>query len=188
MTRARWIQSAASLCALWLVGALVCLPHLQRDLETAAQDVLAQQPALHQRMSGLHLEFSGQQARLSGSVRTPQDRSLIEATVSDLVRVPTTFSLGLARHLNPVSSVRSELEVVPSPPGWMLLAANGEHARLLGTAANAYEARDLAHSVQTAWSTRGGSSDGMPGTDAANHDEAASVSATLRTVPSPPSC
>jgi len=187
MTRARWIQSAASLCALWLVGALVCLPHLQRDLETAAQDVLAQQPALRQRMSGLRLEFSGQQARLSGSVRTPQDRSLIEATVSDLVRVPTTFSLGLARHLNPVSSVRSELEVIPSPPGWMLLAANGANARLLGTAANAYEARDLAHSVQTAWSTRGGSSDGMPGTDAVNHDEAASVSATLRTVPFPPS-
>ena len=69
----------------------------------------------------------------------------------------------------------------------MLLAANGPHARLLGTAANAYEARDLAHSVQAAWSTRGGSSDGMPGTDAENHDEAASVSATLRTVPAPPS-
>jgi|GEM_PF-647992 len=186
MTRARWIQSAASLFALWLVGALVCLPHLQRDLETAALDVLAQQPALRHRMSGLHLEFSGQQARLSGSVRTPQDRSLIESTMSDRVRVPAPFSLGFWRHLNPVSSVRSELEVVPSPPGWMLLAANGGQARLLGTAANAYEARDLAHGVQNAWSTRGGSSDGMPGSDAENHDEAASVSATLRSVPAPP--
>ena len=187
MTRARWILSAASLFALWLIGALVFLPRMQSALATAAQEVLAQQPALLKRLGGLQLVFDGQQARLIGSVRTPQDRSLIESTVRDLVRLPAPLSSSLGRGLNPVSGVQSELEVVPFPPGWMLLAANGEHARLLGTAANAYEARDLARSVQEKWRTRGGLSEGMPGTDAENYDEAASVAATLRTVPAPPS-
>ncbi|MHB1079689.1 MAG: hypothetical protein ACYC67_09810 [Prosthecobacter sp.] len=187
MTRARWILSAATLFALWLVGALVCLPHLQRDLETAAQEVLSQQPALSKRLGGLHLEFDGQKAHLTGSVRTPADRSLIETTVRDQVRLPTPLSFGLGRSLNPVGGLQSEVEVIPSPPGWILLAADGAHARLLGTTANAYEARDLARSVQEAWSLRGGVSEGMPGTDAENHDEAASISTTLRTVPAPQS-
>lgn len=187
MTRARWILSAASLFALWLMGALVCLPHLQRDLETAAQEVLSQQPALRQRMGGLHLVFDGLQARLTGSMRTQEDRSRVENTVRDLVRLPAPLSAGLGRQLNPVSAVQSEIEVIPSPPGWMLLAADGAHARLLGTAANALEARDLAHSVQEAWGIRGGVSEGLPGTDAENHDEAASVTTTLRSVPAPQS-
>ncbi len=187
MTRARWILSAASLFALWLIGALVCLPHLQRDLETAAQDVLSKQPALRKRLGGLHLTFDGQQARLTGSVRTLEDRSLVENTVRDLVRLPAPLSAGLGRLLNPVSALQSEVEIIPSPPGWMLLAADGVHARLLGTAANTYEARDLAHSVQEAWGTRGGMSEGMPGTDAENHDEATSVSTTIHTVPAPQS-
>lgn len=187
MTRARWILSAASLFALWLIGALVCLPYLQRDLETAAKDLLSQQPALRHRMDGLQLVFDGQQARLTGSVRTQEDRSRVESTVRDLVRLPAPLSFGLGRHLNPVSTVHSEVEVIPSPPGWLLLAADGTHARLLGTAATPLEARDLAHSVQEAWSTRGGMSDGMPGTDAENHDETYSVATTLRTVPAPQS-
>ncbi|MCF7788745.1 MAG: hypothetical protein K9N47_21655 [Prosthecobacter sp.] len=185
MTRARWILSAASLFALWLLGALVCLPHLQRDLKTAAQDVLSQQPDLRNRTGGLQIGFNGQQARLTGSVRTQEDRSRVENAVRDLVSLPAPLSLGLGRHLNPVSAVQSEVEVIPSPPGWMLLAADGPHARLLGTAANEYEARDLARSVQEAWSIQGGVSEGMPGTDAGNHDEAANVSTTLRTVPAP---
>jgi len=187
MTRARWILSAASLFALWLIGALYCVPRLQRDLETGAQEVLAGQPALSKRLGGLHLVFDGQQAHLTGSVRTPQDRSLIETAMHEQVRVPTPLSAFLGRHLNPVSGVQNEIEVVPYPPGWLLLATNGAHARLLGTAANEFEARDLAHSVQENWSTRGGTTEGMPDTDADQHDEAASVSATLRTLPAPQS-
>ncbi|MBN8418651.1 MAG: hypothetical protein J0L73_07050 [Verrucomicrobia bacterium] len=187
MTRARWLLSAASLSALWLLGALVWLPHLSRDLKAAAQDVLSQQPALQNRLGGLNLEFDGRQARLSGSVRTLEDRRMAENAVREGVRLPAPLSAGLGRHLNPVSDVLSEVEVIPSPPGWMLLAADGAHARLLGTAANSYEARDLARSVQEAWNLHGGMSEGMPGIDAENHDEAASVSTTLRTVPAPQS-
>ncbi|WP_395742847.1 hypothetical protein [Prosthecobacter sp.] len=185
MTRARWLLSAASLFALWLAGALVLLPRLQRDLETAARETLSRQPALNERLGGLQLAFDGLQARLTGSVRTAQDRSTLEAAVQDLVRAPAPLTGGLARRLNPVSSVRNEVEVIPFPPGWMLLAAQGGRARLLGTAADDYEARDLARSVQESWSMQGGMTEGTPGTDAGRHDEAASVSATLRTLPAP---
>ncbi|MDB6005816.1 MAG: hypothetical protein JWR15_2803 [Prosthecobacter sp.] len=187
MTRARWILSAALLFALWLVGVLVCVPRLQRDLEAAAESTLSQQTTLIKRLGGLRLAFDGQQARLSGSVRTLDDRSAIEMTVRELVRTPAPFSGGLGMRLNPVSAVHSEIEVVPYPPGWLLLAANGTHARLLGTAANAYEARDLARSVQESWSGQGGMGEGLPGIDTDNHDEAANVSATLRAVPAPQS-
>ncbi len=186
MTRARWILSAASLFALWLLGALVFLPGMQGTLEAAAQEVLSKQPELKNRMGALRLTFDGQQAHLHGNVRTPQDRSRIEAAVGNLVRAPTPLSSGLGLHLNPVGGVRSEIEIVPYAPGWLLLAADGPRARLLGTAASAYEARDLARSVQDQWDTRGGSAAGLPATDAEAHDEAASVSATLRGIPTPP--
>ncbi|MBB5033415.1 BON domain-containing protein [Prosthecobacter vanneervenii] len=185
MTRARWILSAASLFALWLLGALVLLPVMQRTLEAAAKDTLSKQTELKDRLGALQVTFDGQQAHLRGSVRTAQDRNRIEAAVRDLVRAPAPLSGGLGLHLNPVGGVRSEIEIVPYAPGWLLLAANGPRARLLGTAANAYEARDLARSVQDQWDTRGGSTEGMPGTDAEVHDEAASVSTTLRGIPAP---
>ncbi|MCB1277199.1 BON domain-containing protein [Prosthecobacter sp.] len=185
MTRARWIISAVTLFALWLIGALIVLPHLQRDLETAAQSVLARQPALEKRLDRLHLVFNGQQAHLTGRVRTPEDRHVIEAAVRDLVRAPTPLTGGLGLRLNPVSRVINDIEVSPYPPGWLLLAATGPGARLLGAAATDYEARDLARSVQQSWSAQGGSSAGTPEVDGKNHDEAASVSTTLRAVPIP---
>ena len=185
MTRARWILSAASLFALWLIGALLILPRMERDLAAAAQNMLAQQHPLLKRLGQLHLVFDGQQAHLTGSVRTALDRSAVETAVQNLVRVPPPFSLGLGSSLNPVSGVRNSVEVAPYPTGWMLLAAKGAQARLLGAAASVYEARDLARSVQESWSARGGATEGMPDADTENHDEAASVSATLRAVPAP---
>ncbi len=185
MNRARWILSAATLLVFWLIGAFIFVPRMQRDLEAAAQNTLSQQATLAKRLGGLRLVFDGQQAHLSGSVRTIQDRLIIEAAVQDLVRAPTPLTGGLGMRLNPVSNVLNEIEIAPYPPGWMLLAAAGTRARLLGTAASEYEARDLARSVQESWSSKGGMVEGSPGTDADTHDEAANVSATLRGVPSP---
>ena len=133
----------------------------------------------------MRLAFDGQQAHLTGSVRTLQDRLTVETAVRDLVRAPTPLSASLGLRLNPVSAVRNEIEVAPYPPGWLLLAATGTHARLLGTAANDYEARDLARSVQENWSTQGGMAEGTPDTDGESHDEAINVTATLRGVPAP---
>ncbi|HBJ82555.1 MAG TPA: hypothetical protein DDZ88_01495 [Verrucomicrobiales bacterium] len=187
MNRARWITSVVTLSALWLLGALVLAPRVQIALETAARETLERQPVLARRLDRLQLAFDGQQARLSGAVRTAQDRSAIEQTVRDLVRAPTPLAASLGLRLNPVSAVHNEIEVVPLPPGWLLLAATGLRARLLGTAASEFEARDLARSVQEGWGTRGGVVQGMPLIDGENHDEAASVTATLRGVPAPQS-
>lgn len=185
MTPARWITASATLFGLWLLGATVFVPRIQRDLQEASQAALETQSTLAKRMGRLELRFEGQQARVSGKVRTQGDRLAIETTLRDLVRVPTPLAGSLGMRLNPVSSVRSEIEIAPYPAGWMLLAASGPQARLLGTAANDYEARDLAHSVQESWNATGGVATGVLGADGENHDEAASVSATLRGVPSP---
>jgi hypothetical protein len=187
MNRARWITSVVTLTALWLLGALVLAPRVQNALETAARETLERQPVLVRRLDRLQLAFDGQQARLRGAVRTAQDRSAIEQTVRDLVRAPTPLAASLGLRLNPVSAVHHEIEVAPLPPGWLLLAATGPQARLLGTAANEFEARDLARSVQEGWGTRGGVVQGMPRIDGDHHDEAASVTATLRGVPAPQS-
>lgn len=186
MTRARWITSSLVLCALWSLGAFVLVPRMERDLAAAARDTLSRQPSLQKRLDRLHVAFDGQQALLRGQVRTHDDLQVAEATVRDLVRAPTPLSGSLGLRLNPVSEVRNAVEVLPFPAGWLLLAANGPQATLLGTAANEYEARDLSRSVQDGWNAHGGTTKGALTTDAENHDEAANVTATLRGIPTPP--
>lgn len=186
MTRTRWIIAAVTLFALWLIGALVCVPRMERALAAAAQRTLSQQPALASRLGRLQLTFDGQQAQLAGSVRTAEDRQVIAAALRDLVRAPTPLTGSLGLRLNPVSAVLNHIEVSPYPPGWLLLAATGSQARLLGTAATEFEARDLTRSVQENWQANGGVTAGTLTTDAASHDEAASVTRTLRGVPPPP--
>ena len=185
MTRARWILSAVTLFLLWLAGALVLVPRMEQDLEAAAHQALAKQPMLAEQLGGVSLTFDGLQARLSGKVRNERDRRVIENTLRDLVRAPTPLASSLGMRLNPVTAVLGEIDVVPFPAGWMLLAATGAEARLLGTAATLYEARDIARSVQESWSVKGGAISGIPGADGAKHDEAANASATLRGVPAP---
>jgi osmotically-inducible protein OsmY len=185
MNRARWITSIVTLSALWLMGALVLAPRMQNALETAAREAVEGLPAFTGRASRVKLVFQGQQAHLSGAVRTAQDRSTLEQAVSELVRAPTPLAASLGLRLNPVSAVHNEIEVAPLPPGWLLLAATGPQARLLGAAASEHEARDLARSVQENWGTRGGVVRGVPQIDAEYRDEAASVSTTLRGLPPP---
>lgn len=186
MTRARWIISSLVLCALWSLGAFVLIPRMERDLAAAAQDTLSRQTSLQKRLGRLQVAFDGQQAVLTGKVRTPDDLHAVETAVRDLVRAPTPLTASLGLRLNPVADVNNAVEVLPFPAGWLLLAANGPQAKLLGTAANEYEARDLFRSVQDGWSARGGTAEDVLAADAENHDEAANVAATLRGIPTPP--
>jgi hypothetical protein len=186
MTRARWITSILVLSALWLLGALVFVPRLERELAVTSRSMLSQQPLLARRLNHLQLEFDGQRAHLSGKVRTVQDRLTVETAVRDLVRAPTPLAASLGLRFNPVADIRNDIEVLPFPSGWMLLAANGPQAKLLGTAANDYEARDLSRSVQNGWSAKGGTTEGTLTTDTESHDEADNVTTTLRSMPAPP--
>lgn len=185
MNRARWITSAATFLALWLLGAAVLAPGLQARLEAAAAAALKAESSLHGRLDRLTVAFEGQQARLSGTVRTEHDRETAARIIRGGVRAPLPLLGHAGRHLNPVASVHNEIEIAPHPPGWLLLAATGSEARLLGSAASEFEARDLARSLQESWSAQGGKIDGQPGIDAESHDEGASVAASLRGVPPP---
>ncbi len=185
MNRERWIVSAVTLSLLWLLGALVVLPGMEKVLQTAAWKRMEGEAHLSGRLARVTLTFNGQEARIGGEVRSSRDREAIEAAVRDHVRAPANFAAGMSRRLNPVASIRNEIALAPYPPGWLLLAAEGEKARLTGAAASEFEARDLARSILHRWSAGGGSVEGEPFIDAENHDEAAEVAATLRGIPVP---
>ena len=185
MNRERWIVSAVTLSGLWLLGALLVLPGMEKRLQTAAWAQLDGQPQLSERLGRVTLSFDGQEARLGGEVRSSRDRNGIEAAMREQVRAPVAFAAGLSLRLNPVASIRNDLELAPYPPGWLLLATEGANARLTGSAASEFEARDLSRSIVDRWSAGGGSAEGEPAIDALHHDEAEEVTATLRSVPAP---
>lgn len=185
MNRERWIVSAVTLSLLWLLGALMILPGMEKALQNAAWTRMENEPHLSDRLDRVTLTFDGQEARLAGEVRSVWDREGIEAVVREHVRAPANFAAGMSRRLNPVASIRNEIALAPYPPGWLLLAAEGKTARLTGAAASEFEARDLARSILDRWSAGGGTIEGEPVIDAENHDEAAEVAATLRSIPAP---
>lgn len=185
MNRARWITSAATFVTLWLLGALVLAPGMRERLEAAARAALGKEAALQGRLDRLMLAFEGQRALLSGSVRTEHDRETAAEIIRQRVRAPLPLLSRSGMGLNPVSSVQNDIEIVPNAPGWLLLAATGAEARLLGSAASEFEARDLARSLQENWAAQGGRIEGMPGVDGEKHDEASTVATSLRGAPPP---
>lgn len=185
MNRARWITSAAIFLVLWLVGALILAPTLRRTLEQAAKETLSRPPADARRLARIEVSFEGQHARAAGKVRSEADRAAAIATLRDHVRAPVPWSGSLGLSLNPVASVSDYIQVAPFPPGWLMLAATGAEARLLGSTAHEFEARDLARSIQNVWSNNGGRVEGMPEVDPEGHDEAPNVATSLRGLPRP---
>ena len=147
MNRERWIVSAVTLSGLWLLGALLVLPGMEKSLQKAAWAQLDGQPQLSERLGRVTLSFDGQEARLGGEVRSSRDRNGIEAAAREQVRAPAAFAAGMSLRFNPVASIRNEIELAPYPPGWLLLATEGANARLTGSAASEFEARDLSRSI-----------------------------------------
>jgi len=185
MTTARWITATLSFCSIWCLGALVLLPRMEEKLTQAARTALDSQRTLQNRLSGLHIAFEGQIAHLSGKVRTAQDQLVIRTTIENLVRAPTLIASGLGERLNPVIAVQNDVEVAPFPPGWLILAANGPKAQLLGTVATDLEARDLTRSISESWIAKGGSARGELNANLDLHDDASGVRTTLDTLPAP---
>ena len=185
MKPVRCLLAAAVFAAFWCAGAFVLLPRMESKLATAAREALAAQQTLAKRLDKVQTTFQGQVAHLTGQVRSVQDKLTIEAAVRDHVRAPTMIASGFGASLNPVAAVKNDIEIVPFPPGWMLLAANGLKATLLGEAATDFEARDLARSIMESWSAKGGNVSGALQSNLEDHDEAADISATLGGLPPP---
>lgn len=184
MNPVRWSIAAAVFAAFWCAG-LLLRQGMEAKLTTAAHQALAGWQPLIGRLERVQTAFHGQIAHLTGQVRSVQDKEAIETVVREHVRAPTSIAAGLGQRLNPVAAVRNDIEIVPFPPGWMLLAANGREGTLLGEAATDYEARDLARSLTESWSAAGGRLRAAIQPAPGDHDEAADISATLGGMPQP---
>jgi hypothetical protein len=184
MNLVRWSIAAAVFAAFWCAG-LLLRPRIEAKLTTATHQALAGQQPLIGRLDRVKTAFHGQTAHLTGQVRSAQDKAAIETVVREHVRAPTAIAAGLGQRLNPVAAVRNDIEIVPFPPGWMVLAANGTEATLLGEAATDYEARDLARTITESWSAAGGRLRAAIQATPVDHDEAADISATLGGMPQP---
>ena len=86
----------------------------------------------------VRLDFSGQTARLSGSVRSPAARQAAEDFASTQIRIGPRWWNG---SLNPIASVRNELQL--ASPGFLLLTRLGNQGLLAGQTFSAGEQESL---------------------------------------------
>lgn len=166
------------LLAFWLAAALGVAPRLEQKLAAAAQQAARDLPTGYQ---APEVQAKGQHLRVSGLVRRESQRVEIVTTLKAKLRLDSLLGGGL----NPVQTVEDELEVVPYPPGWLMIAANGPRGQLLGVAATEYEARDLVNSLSQKWSEKGGYLDPKVKPDPEKHDEAPAVQTMLTKLPMP---
>ncbi|MBK8092011.1 MAG: hypothetical protein IPK32_08515 [Verrucomicrobiaceae bacterium] len=171
----------AALAFFWCIGVFILLPRMEDKLLHAAQSTLEAQKTLQGRLSRVELHFDSQTAIPTGKVRSATDARILLDTLQNEVRAPTLF--GAVTQLNPVASVRSEVEIAPFPAGWLLLAVQGDRAQLRGIAATEYEARDITRSLADAWSESGMRLESSLQHDSAAHDEAAGIQSTLTSLP-----
>ena len=179
MTRKDWFTALGLLLLLWLLGGFVWRPVIEQALTKRAEQELSE-------MEGVDVVFSGQQAVLTGEVRWESQRVRAETLVRERIRASAPVSAGIGGGLNPVTDVVNEIEVKPLAPGWLLLAADGGEATLLGEVATPEEARDLASAIGLTWAEHGGRVTSAIEANLANYDEAPVVRDTLSTVPRPP--
>lgn len=178
MSRTRWIIACSWLLLFWLIAGAVWVPALQKKLESRAADLLSDVDGGH---GPITVRFDGQQALLAGRVRHDYLSQEISKRVAEQVRVESWLSAGL----NPVTAVRNDLEISPYPPGWLLLTVQGTRARLFGTAASEYEARDVSRLLQDRWGSQGGTLEPRLKTDFKRFDEATQIQSNLDRMPSP---
>jgi hypothetical protein len=176
MTPARWLIAGSWLLLFWLLAVTVLAPGIQRSLKEQASLLL---PAEGSDYPALEVVIDGQRAILRGRVRRPEERLDAETRVREQVRRSGIGDFGLAARFNPITHVSNEIEVVPFPPGWLLLAGHGDYAELRGAAATEFEARDAAERIRARWAERGGRVERKVGVDANRYDEALDGERTL---------
>lgn len=178
MMRAQWLTAGSWLLLFWLLAGMMWAPAVERRLARAAAEVLAEVETGH---GPVEVRFEGQRSVLSGRVRHEAVRLELLRRVADDLRLP-----GAGEGLNPVDSVRDEMQVAPYPPGWLLLAVSGRRAALAGRASSEEEARDMTRLLQERWMAAGGRMEPALAADPARFDEAPDVRPTLTHFPAPP--
>ncbi|MES2594128.1 MAG: hypothetical protein V4662_02275 [Verrucomicrobiota bacterium] len=178
MTRTRWLIAGLWLLAFWLAAALSVAPKLQQDLAATAQAATRDLPTGYQ---AAEIKLDGQEVTVRGQVRREAQRAEIVTALKEKVHAESA----LGASLNPIQKVHDALEVVPYPPGWLIIAANGPRGQLLGEAATDYEARDLATLLGQKWSEKGGYLDNRIQPNPQAYDEAPDAQTTLARLPMP---
>jgi hypothetical protein len=178
ITRVRWLIAGFWLLAFWLLAGMVVAPALQHHLEVQASTLINEKTTGYE---AVQVKFDGQRAILTGQVRHDEQRVQILNAAQHDVRGSGPFST----KLNPVQQVVDALEIVPYPPGWLLLAAHGTRGQLLGAAATEFESRDLYSLIQDRWAAKGGRIESKLIARPELHDEAPDLKQTLAQIPLP---
>lgn len=178
MSRTRWIIACSWLLLFWLIAIAVWAPALQKKLESQAINLLKDVDGGY---GPITVRFDGQQALLTGRVRHDYLSQEVGRRVAEKVRVESWPSM----ELNPVISVRNEVEISPYPPGWLLLTVQGTRGKLFGTAASEYEARDVSRLLQDRWGSQGGMIESRLTTDFKRFDEAPQIQTNIDRLPPP---
>lgn len=173
----------AGFCLLlfWLLAGAVWAPTIERALQSQVSVLLADHPTSY---SPVKVLFDGQRARLTGKVRHADQAESAFAKLSQQGRGKTPF-WPFATGLNPITAISNDLETQPYPAGWLMVAANGNRAQLLGKLASEYEARDVSLALQERWAKTGARLETRVKTSPERFDEAAVPGLTLQQIPEP---
>jgi osmotically-inducible protein OsmY len=141
--RKNWVIAIALWAALMLLGRFVWSGRIESSLEMLARQTLESHPESLQ-FKDVHVEFEGQTAVLTGQVNKGAARGLVENIVRQELRKPSLFG----GKLNPVASVRNQIDIEPLPPGWLVLWVSKERADLSGVIGSQDELEELTASVK----------------------------------------
>ncbi|KAB2640594.1 MAG: BON domain-containing protein [Verrucomicrobia bacterium] len=116
---------------LWLLGVLVYLPTTEGKLQEAAKLQLAGDKSGV--FAKVKVEFSGQQAILSGAVATAAEKAQAQTLIENQLHLPGWFTA----NMNPVSGVTNDIAVDPEhapfrAQPWLILTLFGGDQRLDG--------------------------------------------------------
>lgn len=177
--RKYWFIALALWAVLMLLGWAVWAARIEKTLESAAREVLRTHPnARH--LKGVTVVFDGQEAVLGGKVHKAAMRGLAAQIVGEELR--RASDVGAA--LNPVTSVKNQIEIEPLPPGWLALVLDGDRVSLLGLAGSDDEKELVSQAVEKLISKPGVDLRVMVTADDENAGSSENPDATLGSLPS----
>lgn len=176
--RKYWFIAIALWAGLMLLGWVVWAARIEKTLESAAREVLRSHPKARY-LKGVAVTFDGQEAVLSGKVHKAAMRGLATQIVGEELRRAS----GVGAALNPVTSVRNQIEIEPLPPGWLALVLDGDRISLLGLAGSDEEKELVSQMAEKLLSKPGVEFRAMVKADDESASTSENLDATLNSLP-----
>lgn len=135
---------------MWFFGVAMHLPGVQRDLAKAARSLVddATYDGIYQNVT---ITFSGQEATLTGSVATEDEKILLGNIIREQVRLRDEQPLR-----NPVTAVHNHVRVDPATAPqrhatWLLVAVYGSQKRVEGVLKSPSQRHALLEKLEQLW-------------------------------------